>query len=221
LTVREGEIVGLFGLLGAGSIEAALAIYGAWPGRREGRIEIAGEAVTIDTPTDAVGYGLGFMAQDRRDCLMQDQAVADNISVASLDKSTPAGSLDVWGLHRQAQDQVGALHIKTPSIDAEVRTLSGGNQQKVQVARWLAAAARIFVLIDPTRGVDVGARSEIKHIWFDLSRQGRAILIASTDTEELVDVCDRVIVMRHGQQVGELSDEKLNEQNLLRMAADG
>ena len=80
---------------------------------------------------------------------------------------------------------MGALHIKTPSIDSEVRTLSGGNQQKVQVARWLAADARIFVLIDPTRGVDVGARSEIKRIWFDLSRQGRAILIASTDTEEL------------------------------------
>ena len=113
------------------------------------------------------------MAQDRRDCLMPDQSVADNISVASLDRSTPAGLLDVWALRRQAQDQVTALHIKTPTIDAEVRTLSGGNQQKVQVARWLAADARIFVLIDPTRGVDVGARSEIKQIWFDLSRQGR------------------------------------------------
>ena len=104
---------------------------------------------------------------------------------------------------------------------SEVRTLSGGNQQKVQVARWLAAGARIFVLIDPTRGVDVGARSEIKQIWFKLSRQRRAILIASTDTEELVDVCDRVIVMRHGRRVGELSGTDLNERNLLRMAADG
>ena len=124
-------------------------------------------------------------------------------------------------MRRQAADQVDALRIKTPSIDAEVRTLSGGNQQKVQVARWLAADARILVLIDPTRGVDVGARSEIKRIWFDLSRQGRAILIASTDSEELVDVCDRVIVMRHGRSVGELSGAELTERNLLRMAADG
>jgi ABC-type sugar transport system ATPase subunit len=221
LTVRQGEIVGLFGLLGAGSIEAALAIYGAWPGRREGTIAVAGEVVTIDMPSDAVLYGLALMAQDRRDCLMPDQSVADNISVASLGKIAPAGLLDIWALRRRAQDQVGALHIKTQTIDAEVRTLSGGNQQKVQVARWLAAAARIFVLIDPTRGVDVGARSEIKQIWFDLSRRGCAILIASTDTEELVDVCNRVIVMRHGRQIGELSGADLSERNLLRMAADG
>jgi ABC-type sugar transport system ATPase subunit len=221
LTVRAGEIVGLFGLLGAGSIEAALAIYGAWRGKREGAIAVGGEVVTIKAPSDAVRCGLALMAQDRRDCLMPDQSVADNISVASLDRSTPAGLLDVWALRHQAQDQVGALHIKAQTIDSEVRTLSGGNQQKVQVARWLAADARIFVLIDPTRGVDVGARSEIKQIWFNLSRQGRAILIASTDTEELVDVCDRVIVMRHGRRVGELSNANLNERNLLRMAADG
>ena len=221
LTVQQGEIVGLFGLLGAGSIEAALAIYGAWPGKRDGAIAVVGEVMTINTPTDAVRCGLALMAQDRRDCLMADQSIADNISVASLNRSTPAGLLDVWALRRQAQDQVDALHIKTSTIDSEVRTLSGGNQQKVQVARWLAAGARIFVLIDPTRGVDVGARSEIKQIWFKLSRQGRAILIASTDTEELVDVCDRVIVMRHGRRVGELSGTDLNERNLLRMAADG
>ena len=221
LTIHHGEIVGLFGLLGAGSIEAALAIYGAWRGKREGVIAVDGEVAAINTPSDAVRCGLALMAQDRRDCLMPDQSVADNISVASLDKPTPVGLLDVWVLRSQAQDQVGALHIKTPTIDSDVRTLSGGNQQKVQVARWLAADARIFVLIDPTRGVDVGARNEIKQIWFNLSRQGRAILIASTDTEELVDVCDRVIVMRHGRRVGELSNANLNERNLLRMAADG
>ena len=116
---------------------------------------------------------------------------------------------------------MASIQIKSPSIDAEVRTLSGGNQQKVQVARWLAADTQIFVLVDPTRGVDVGARSEIKRIWFDLSREGRAILIASADSEELVDVCDRVIVMRHGRNVGELSGEDLTERSLMRMAADG
>jgi ABC-type sugar transport system ATPase subunit len=221
LVVGKGEIVGLFGLLGSGCIEAALAVYGAWPGKREGRIAVDGRAVDIDSPEDAVRLGLGLMAQDRRDCLMLEQSVAENICVASLDRNVLFGVLDVSTVHRQALDQVAALSIKTPTIDAEVRTLSGGNQQKVQVARWLAADARIFVLIDPTRGVDVGARHEIKRIWFDLSREGAAILIASTDTEELVDICDRVVVMRQGRSVGELSGVGLSEQALLRMAADG
>jgi ABC-type sugar transport system ATPase subunit len=221
ITVCEGEIVGLFGLLGAGSVAAALAIYGAWPGKVEGEISLAGRPVPIPSPTHAVGVGLGLMAQDRRDCLMPEQAVVDNIGIASLDRYVSAGTLDIWAMRREAADQVSDLDIKTPSIDAEVRTLSGGNQQKVQAARWLAADARILILIDPTRGVDVGARSEIKRIWFDLSRRGRAILLASTDGEELVDVCDRVVVMRSGRSVGELSGADLTERNLLRMAADG
>ena len=102
-----------------------------------------------------------------------------------------------------------------------MRTLSGGNQQKVQIARWLAARARILILIDPTRGVDVGARSEIKRIWSDLTARGQVILLASTDAEELIDVCSRVIVMRQGRAVGELSGAELSETNLLRMAVDG
>jgi len=102
-----------------------------------------------------------------------------------------------------------------------VSTLSGGNQQKVQIGRWLAARARILILVDPTRGVDVGARSEIKRIWSDLTGNGQAILLASTDIEELIDVCSRIIVMRQGRAVAELSGERLNEANLLRAAADG
>ena len=221
LTIRKSEIVGLFGLLGSGSVEAALAIYGAWRGRWTGQVSIDGQLAAIDSPVEAVRLGLGLMAQDRRDCLMPDQSVMDNIVVASLDQISRHGLLGVWEMRRRALDQVSALQIKTSSIDADVRTLSGGNQQKVQVARWLAAAARIFVLIDPTRGVDVGARSEIKRIWFELSRQGCALLVASTDSEELIDVCDRVVVMRRGRNVGELAGPMLTERNLLQMAADG
>lgn len=221
LEVHRGEIVGLFGLLGAGCIEAALAIYGAWPGNSRGEIRLDGEAVTIASPADAVALGMGLMAQDRRDCLVQDQSIKDNILIASLGALTNWGVLDIAGCRRLAADQVGRLQIKTSSIDAEVSTLSGGNQQKVQIARWLAARARILVLIDPTRGVDVGARSEIKRIWSDLTGNGKAILLASTDIEELTDVCSRVIVMRHGRAVAELRGEGLNEVDLLRIAADG
>ena len=221
LVVRKGEVVGLFGLLGAGCAEAALAIYGAWKGKREGKILIDGVEQAIRGPDVAVALGLGLMAQDRRDCLIGDQSIGDNIGIASLDKIVRYGILDVVAGRRRAHDQIDTLHIKALSIDDEVRTLSGGNQQKVQIARWLAANTRILIMVDPTRGVDVGARREIKRIWMDLSAKGQAILLASTDAEELVDACDRVIVMSHGHQVGELSGLELTEKNLLRMATDG
>jgi ABC-type sugar transport system ATPase subunit len=221
LAVRRGEVVGLFGLLGAGCIEAALAAYGAWPHRREGAILVDGAPATIDGPDEAVTLGLGLMAQDRRDCLIGEQSVADNIGIASLKRIEWQGMLDVAAGRRRALDQVDALGIKAASVDAEVGTLSGGNQQKVQIARWLAAGSRILILVDPTRGVDVGARREIKRIWGDLGARGHAILLASTDAEELVDTCDRVVVMNHGRCVGELAREDLSERALLQMANDG
>ena len=220
LVVRKGEVVGLFGLLGAGCAEAALAIYGAWKGRREGTILIDGVEQAIRSPDEAVGLGLGLMAQDRRDCLIGDQSIGDNIGIASLGRIVRHGVLDVAAGRRRAHDQVDTLHIKATSIDDEVRTLSGGNQQKVQIARWLVASTRVLIMVDPTRGVDVGARREIKRIWLDLSAKGHAILLASTDAEELVDACDRVVVMSHGHQAGELSGLDLTEKNLLRMATD-
>ena len=220
LAVRKGEIVGLFGLLGSGGVEAALAVYGAWTGRREGAILVDGAPAAIGGPDAAVARGLGLMAQDRRDCLIGEQSVAANIGVASLDRIAPHGILDVAAGRRRALDQVEALSIKAASIDAEVRTLSGGNQQKVQIGRWLAAESRILIMIDPTRGVDVGARREIKRIWSELGRRGTAILLASTDAEELVDTCDRVVVMSQGRRVGELARDELSERALLRMATD-
>jgi ABC-type sugar transport system ATPase subunit len=139
--------------------------------------------------------------------------------------TTAAGAgirgLDVAERRRVAIGLMKTLQIKAQSVEAEMRTLSGGNQQKVQIGRWLAAGAKILILVDPTRGVDVGARGEISRIWSNLSESGHAILIASADAEELVDVCHRVIVMRNGRKVGELSGVALNEKELLRMAADG
>ena len=180
-----------------------------------------GAIASIAGPDDAVALGLGLMAQDRRDCLIGQQSVAANIDIASLDKIARHGMLDVAAGRRRAREQVEVLRIKPASIDSEVQTLSGGNQQKVQIARWLAAETRILIMIDPTRGVDVGARREIKRIWSDLGEKGHAILLASTDAEELVDACDRVVVMSHGRQVGELAGGDLTEKSLLRMATDG
>ena len=220
LIVRRSEFVGLFGLLGAGCIEAALSIYGAWSGKHEGTVLVDGIEAAIDGPGDAVALGLGLIAQDRRDCLVADQSISANIGMASLRKIVRRGVLDIAEGRRRAEDLVDALHIKAASIDADVNTLSGGNQQKVQIARWLAAGTRVLIMIDPTRGVDVGARRDIKQIWSDLKAKGQAILLASTDAEELVDTCDRVIVISHGRRAGELAGEDLTEKNLLRMATD-
>jgi ABC-type sugar transport system ATPase subunit len=159
------------------------------------------------------------MAQDRRDCLIPDHAVHDNTILASLERLSRHGFIDDAKARRSTSDLVHDLDIKTRSIESRVDTLSGGNQQKVQVARWLAAQARILILVDPTRGVDIGARAEIKRVWARLSEEGRSILIASTDAEELVDICDRVIVLRGGAIAGEVGRGELTEERILGMAA--
>ena len=219
-SVHWGEVVGLFGLVGAGCLEAALALYGAWDGKVTGQLRKEGETISISDPVEAVRWGLGLMAQDRRDALLFDHSILDNIGLASLKAHSPWGFLDIAAMQRQSLDLVSQLNIKTTSIESKVTVLSGGNQQKVQAARWIAAHARILILIDPTRGVDVGARAEIRRIWMDLTQSGHAIVIASTDAEELVGLCDRVIVFRHGTPVGELSGANLTEEHLLRSAAN-
>jgi D-xylose transport system ATP-binding protein len=218
-SVGRGEIVGLFGLVGSGCVEAAQALYGAWLGRREGKIVIEGTPATISDPTASVKLGLGFMAQDRRDGLIPDHSVRDNTMLASLADISPVCFIDDGRARYKTAKLAAELDIRTRSIDSWVETLSGGNQQKVQIARWLAADARILILVDPTRGVDIGARGEIKRMWTKLSGEGRSIVIASTDAEELVDICDRVIVLRSGTIVGEVDRGELTERKILGMAA--
>jgi ABC-type sugar transport system ATPase subunit len=221
LVIRRGEIVGLFGPLGAGCVEVALAIYGAWRGHCRGDILIDGRPVVISGPQTAVELGLGLLAQDRRDGLIADQSVFDNIMIAANAEGHAAQGVGRAVQRRLAIDLMTTLSIKAKSVDAETRNLSGGNQQKVQIARWLAVDARMLILLDPTRGVDVGARAEINKLWLAMSERGRSILIVSADADELTEVCDRVVVMRKGRGVGELSGPDLSERALLRMATDG
>jgi ABC-type sugar transport system ATPase subunit len=219
LRVAKGEIVGLFGLLGAGCGEAALAIFGAWEGPVSGRVLVDGTEAPIRNPADAVSRGIGLVAQDRRGSLVHEHSVAENIVMACLPAVTRRGFLDVAAARRVAIDYVRRLSIKVPSVDTEVGTLSGGNQQKVQVARWLASGAKILLLVDPTRGIDVGTRHEINALWRQLAAEGHALLLVSSEAEELVDVCDRVLVLRNGALAGEVQRAELGEERLLRMAA--
>jgi ABC-type sugar transport system ATPase subunit len=219
LTVRQGEVVGLFGLVGAGCAPAAMAVFGAWAGRVGGRVLVDGEVRTARSPAHAIAAGVGLLAPDRRQTMIAEASIAENLMLASLAQLGRAGTLDPVTRDRLAGQYVRRLGVRTPSVLAEVGTLSGGNQQKVQVGRWLSAGTRILVLVDPTHGVDVGARAEIHAVLHQLAGDGYAQLLVSADAEELVAVCDRVVVMRAGRRVAELAGAALSEAHLLHHAA--
>lgn len=217
--LHAGEILGLFGLLGSGCGAVAEAIFGAWPGRVTGSVRIDGWEGLLATPRDAIRHGLGLLPQDRRATLIHDHAVADNVVLASLPAISPRGVLDIDRKALSARAWVRNLRIRTPSIATRVAALSGGNQQKVQIARWLAAESRVLLLIDPTRGVDVGARAEINRLWRQLADEGYALLLISSEAEELVELCDRVLVMRHGQVCASFVGQEITVGRLLAAAA--
>ncbi len=219
LTLRAGEVVGLFGLVGAGCGVLAQALFGSWPGRVQGSIRMDGEEISGLDPVGSVRMGIGMMSQDRRETLLLDASVADNIVLASLAALSPRWVLDVQRKQSVASQQAAALDIRARSTAQRVGSLSGGNQQKVQVARWLTAGSRVLLLDDPTRGVDVRARAEIHSLLREMAARGCAQLLVSSDAEELLEVCDRILVMRAGVIVQELPAAAATEAALLRAAA--
>jgi D-xylose transport system ATP-binding protein len=219
LTLRAGEVVGLFGLVGAGCGALAKALFGSWPGRVEGSVLLDGREIRGSEPARCVALGIGMMSQDRRETLMLDASVSDNIVLASLDALSPRGLLDIPRKQSVAARQTQALSIRARSTDQRVGALSGGNQQKVQVARWLTAGSRVLLLDDPTRGVDVGARAEIHALLRRMASDGCAQLLVSSDAEELLEMCDRILVMRGGAIVDEQVATDATEASLLSAAA--
>jgi ABC-type sugar transport system ATPase subunit len=198
-TVRAGEIVGLAGLLGAGRTEVARAIFGLDP-FDVGHVLVDGVPVTIRSPRDAIAAGIGFVTEDRaREGLVLDRSVRDNVALPVLRR------LSRLGVVRRAQERavatqaVQTLRIRTPDLAQPVRALSGGNQQKVVLAKWLATGARVLMLDEPTRGIDVGAKQEIHRLVEQLAADGAAILVISSDLPELLALADRILVMRDGR----------------------
>ncbi len=218
-TLHRGEVLGLFGLLGAGCNEAALAVYGASADEVSGHIAVDGRDVDIRCPADAIALGIGLTAQDRRDGLSGDQSILDNTLLSSLERFSRRGWVDWVRFRRRITELAERLSIKAPSVDVAVGSLSGGNQQKVQIARWLAAEVHVLLLVDPTRGVDVGARAEMSRVWQELTQRGHALLLVSSEAEELVEACDRVLVLRQGRMRTELTGDQLTEEALLHAAA--
>ncbi len=202
--LRQGEILCFSGLMGAGRTETARALFGADP-KSTGTIRVNGQEVTINSPADAVNAGIGYLSEDRkRFGLAIGLSVADNSVMAKLEAFTGKLFIREDMIKKVAQEYVDKLNTRTPSIDQLVRNLSGGNQQKVVVAKWLIRNAQILIFDEPTRGIDVGAKSEIYKLIHELAEEGKSIIVISSELPEVLRLADRIIVMCEGRITGEV-----------------
>ncbi len=216
LNVRAGEIVGLSGLVGSGRTEVARAIFGA-DRVTAGEIRLFGAPLAGST-YDAARRGMALIPENRKSQgLALARSVSDNIVLAGLRKLFPSGIFLPRRALQAARAVVQKLRIATPSLQRAVATLSGGNQQKVVIGKWLNAGARFFIFDEPTRGIDVGAKAEIFRLLDGLVHEGAAVLMISSEQTEIVHVCDRAYVMRSGRIVGELANDQLTEANIVRL----
>jgi ribose transport system ATP-binding protein len=217
--LRRGEILGLAGLMGAGRTEVARAIFGADP-IDAGEISIHGKTVTVHSPQDAVGHGIGYLSEDRKHFgLATGLDVETNVVLASLTRFARAGLwLDQPAIHATARDYVQRLAIKTPSVEQQVRLLSGGNQQKIVIAKWLLRNCDILFFDEPTRGIDIGAKSEIYKLLHALAAEGKAIVMISSELPEILRMSHRVLVMCEGRLTGELSSREATQERIMQLA---
>jgi ribose transport system ATP-binding protein len=216
--LRKGEVLGLGGLVGAGRTELARLLFGV-DRPHEGSIALEGKPYAPRSPADAVKSGVGFVPEERRvEGLILSKSLAFNVGLANLQSIIFHQALPfISGARRKAlaERAIRSLAIKTPSAETAVGRLSGGNQQKVVIARWLASKPKVLILDEPTRGVDVGARAEIHRLIRNLAADGMAVLVISSEPEELPDMCDRALVMAEGRIVGELAGEELTRQRII------
>ncbi len=217
LQVRRGEILGLAGLVGSGRTELAEALFGLAP-REAGEIQIDGKPVEIRSPGDAVREGLAHVPEDRRNHgVVLQMPVSENITIASLGKVSANGLIRSGDEEKVAQDYIRSLAVKTPTADTCVANLSGGNQQKVALARWLMTDPKVLILDEPTQGIDVGAKAEIYHFMGQLARNGTAILMISSDMNEILGMSDRIAVMAKGEIAGFLSREEATPHKIMEL----
>ena len=218
-SVKEGEILGFAGLMGAGRTEVALAIFGA-DQLDSGEIKVKGQKIVIKAPSDAVAAGIGYLSEDRKKFgLATRMNVRSNISMASIEQFTSAfGVLDEAGMTKESEKYIEQLDIRTPNDQQKVRFLSGGNQQKVVIAKWLLRDCNILIFDEPTRGIDIGAKSEIYKLLNTLASQGRAIIVISSELPELLRLSHRIAVMCEGRLTGILPGGECTQQEIMELA---
>ena len=217
-SLKKGEILGFAGLMGAGRTELARAIFGA-DKMESGTIFLNGKRVEIKSPIDAVKHGIGYLSEDRkRYGLALNLDVADNSVLADLSKFSNLGFVNDSSIAKTSKEYAEKLKTKTPSIRQTVRNLSGGNQQKVVIAKWLIRNCDILIFDEPTRGIDVGAKSEIYALMNELAQQGKSIIMISSELTEVLRMSDRIIVMCEGKITGELDIKDANQEEIMRLA---
>jgi rhamnose transport system ATP-binding protein len=218
LVVRRGEILGVAGLVGAGRTELAETIFGLTPAD-SGEIRLKGARVRISSPSHAIQLGLGYVPEDRRQHgVMLNMPVAANTSLASLKAISRSGLIDAVEERKLAERYITQLSIKTPSVHADLQALSGGNQQKVALARWLAINPSVLILDEPTQGVDVGSKAEIHRLMVDLAERGVAVIMISSELPEILGMSDRIAVMHTGTVAGVLSRAEATQHKILSLA---
>jgi ribose transport system ATP-binding protein len=218
-SLARGEILGLFGLVGSGRTQVARCIFGAEP-LSSGEIRLEGKVIRPKSPRDAVKAGIALLTEDRkRDGLVMNCPIRDNVILATMEQVSRWGFLNRRQQDAQVRSKVQELDIRPPQVGRLVRQLSGGNQQKVVLAKWLLSQAKVLILDEPTRGVDVATKVEIYHIIGDLANKGIGILFISSELPEILGMSDRVLVMREGRLVGEFTRAEASEENLLASAA--
>ena len=220
--LRRGEVLGFSGLIGAGRSETMCAIYGAAP-KRSGEVRLHGKELKIKTPYDALKQGIGLVTENRRETgFFKNFSIRRNIAIAYQLRQTGFGGL--WGFldHKKekqvAKTQRELMQIKCASIEQIITQLSGGNQQKVILAKWMAAGVSLLIFDEPTKGIDVGTKSELYKLIRELAESGIGIIIVSSELPELLSICDRIIVMNEGRLSGEFSSEEATEEKLVKAA---
>ena len=220
LDIRQGEVIGLTGLLGSGRSELARTIYGA-DKAQTGTLTYRGKTVKINAPIDAMRLGMGLLPDDRKaEGIVEDLSVRENIMLAMQSLAGVTKKIPMEKQMEITKKYIDLLDIKTPSTETLVKQLSGGNQQKVIIARWLATDPDFLILDEPTRGIDVGTKTEIQKLVVELARQGKSMIFISSEIEEMLRTCNRLAVLRDGQKVGELS-EGLTQEAVMREIAGG
>lgn len=220
--VNKGEIVGIFGLMGAGRTELLETIFGLHPTKSEGTIYVNGRKVTISSTADAIEAGIAYVPEDRKEGgLVLNMSVAQSISLANIERVEQHGFISGRLERELAESYIGKLAIKTPSSQQVVEYLSGGNQQKVVIAKWLATDPNVLLLDEPTRGIDIGAKSEIYKLINELAKAGMGIVLVSSELPEIMAISDRILVMSEGELTGEFLPDEWSEEKLLKAAIPG
>ena len=219
--VRAGEILAFAGLVGSGRSEAVNAIFGKMP-KKSGNVYIDGKEINVHSPKDAINAGIALVTEDRKaDGLVLEHSIEINSVMVAMNKLFPSGFINYAKEKKEAKKYFDAMKVKAPSMNTLTGQLSGGNQQKVVLAKWLMDEPKVLILDEPTRGIDVGAKAEIYKIMVDLAKQGVAIVMISSELPEVINMADRIIVLAEGKVRGEIIvDENTTQEQIMDLATN-